>query len=87
MAFRIGVGNSDFAAFRKQNAYYIDKTEIMYELLHETNNEITLFTRPRRFGKTLMMSMMENFFNIKKTAKLCLRDLQSQSIQAFATSG
>ena len=63
MAFRVSVGEADFASLRSENAYYADKTDILYELVQETNNKITLFTRPRRFGKTLMMSMMENFFN------------------------
>ena len=61
MEFRCSVGNSDFADLRKDNAYYVDKTEILYELVKNTNNMVTLFTRPRRFGKTLVMSMMENF--------------------------
>ena len=69
MGFRISVGRSDFADLRKENAYYVDKTEILYELVEKTNNMVTLFTRPRRFGKTLMMSMMENFFNIRKDSK------------------
>jgi len=66
MGFAVGVGEADFAALRKENAYYVDKTEIIYELVHDTKNKVTLFTRPRRFGKTLMMSMMENFFSIRK---------------------
>lgn len=69
MAFTVSVGEADFAALRKENAYYVDKTEIIYELVHETNNKVNLFTRPRRFGKTLMMSMMENFFSIRKDNK------------------
>lgn len=69
MAFTVSVGEADFAALRKENAYYVDKTEIIYELVHDTNNKVTLFTRPRRFGKTLMMSMMENFFSIRKDSK------------------
>ena len=66
MGFTVGVGEADFATLRKENAYYVDKTEVIYELVHDTKNKVTLFTRPRRFGKTLMMSMMENFFNICK---------------------
>lgn len=66
MAFAVSVGEADFAALRRENAYYVDKTEIIYELVHDTINKVTLFTRPRRFGKTLMMSMMENFFSIRK---------------------
>ena len=69
MAFTVSVGEADFAALRKENAYYVDKTEIMYELVHDTRNKVTLYTRPRRFGKTLMMSMMENYFSIRKDSK------------------
>ena len=69
MDFAVGVGEADFASLRKENAYYVDKTEIIYELVHDTKNKVTLFTRPRRFGKTLMMSMMENFFSIRKNSK------------------
>ena len=60
MDFKVGVGKSDFAALRESGNFYVDKTELIYELIHDNDNEVTLFTRPRRFGKTLMMSMMEN---------------------------
>ena len=66
MDFRVGVGKSDFAELRESQNYYVDKTELIYELVHDTDNKVTLFTRPRRFGKTLMMSMIENFFSIRK---------------------
>ncbi|MDE6972116.1 MAG: ATP-binding protein [Lachnospiraceae bacterium] len=69
MEFKVGVGKSDFADLRNAGNYYVDKTEILYELVHETDNKVTLFTRPRRFGKTLMMSMMENFFHINKDSR------------------
>ena len=66
MDFKVGVGKSDFAALRESGNYYVDKTELIYELVNDTDNQVTLFTRPRRFGKTLMMSMIENFFSIRK---------------------
>ena len=66
MSFAVGVGEADFAALRNENAYYVDKTELIYELVNDTDNAVTLFTRPRRFGKTLMLSMIENFFSIRK---------------------
>ncbi len=69
MEFKVGVGKSDFAELRKAHNYYVDKTSIIYELVNNTDNAVTLFTRPRRFGKTLMMSMMENFFNIMKDSR------------------
>ena len=69
MDFKVGVGKSDFAALRESGNYYVDKTELIYELVNDTDNEVTLFTRPRRFGKTLMMSMIENFFSICKNSE------------------
>ena len=69
MGFKVGVGKSDFRDMREAGNYYVDKTEMLYELVHDTDNAVSLFTRPRRFGKTLMMSMMENFFNIRKDSK------------------
>ena len=69
MNFSVGVGKSDFAEIREANNYYVDKTELIYELVKETDNKVTLFTRPRRFGKTLMMSMIDNFFNIRKDSR------------------
>ena len=66
MDFKVGVGKSDFEELRESGNYYVDKTELIYELVNDTDNKVTLFTRPRRFGKTLMLSMMENFFSIRK---------------------
>ena len=70
---KIPVGKEYFDEIRRDHAYYVDKTELLYQLVEGTNNEVTLFTRPRRFGKTLMLSMMENFFSIQKAiAVVCL---------------
>ena len=71
----IPVGVSDFSKLRKQNLYYIDKTGLIAELLSH-NAEVTLITRPRRFGKTLGMSMLENFFNIRKDSKKLFEGLE-----------
>ena len=64
----IPVGISDFEKIRGNGFYYIDKSGLIAEIL-ETNAEVTLITRPRRFGKTLGMSMLENFFDIRKNSK------------------
>ncbi len=77
MAIRIAVGEESFDEIRKNGLYYVDKTELLYELAGQTNNKVTLFTRPRRFGKTLNMSMMESFFDINRDAGLCLKGLTS----------
>lgn len=83
MAFKVGVGKSDFEALRKSNDYYVDKTDIMYELLEETDNQVTLFTRPRRFGKTLMMSMLSNFFSVRKDSKDIFEGLKITGYKPF----
>lgn len=69
MKFSVSVGESDFCDLRRAANYYVDKTDILYELIQNTRNKVTLFTRPRRFGKTLMMSMMLNFFSIRKDSR------------------
>jgi hypothetical protein len=83
MVFKVGVGKSDFASLRKAGNYYVDKTELIYELVNDTDNLVTLFTRPRRFGKTLMMSMMENFFNIRKDSKAIFDNLAITKHKTF----
>ena len=65
----IVVGNENFDELIKENGYYVDKTELLYELAEKTRNKVTLFTRPRRFGKTLTMSMMESFFDINRDSR------------------
>jgi len=62
----IPVGTSDFAEIRQKNYYYIDKTELIEELLQTPGTKVTLITRPRRFGKTLNLSMIAEFFDIQK---------------------
>lgn len=83
MDLKVGVGKSDFAEIRNANNYYVDKTKIVYELVHETDNKVTLFTRPRRFGKTLMMSMLENFFQIGKDSRAIFEGLQITEYKEF----
>ena len=62
---RISVGGESFQALRQSNSYYADKTELIYDLVN-ANNAAALFTRSRRFGKTLTMSMLESFFDCSK---------------------
>ena len=58
---RLPVGIEDFAEIRKNEYYYVDKTQLIEQVL-DRRNKVTLFTRPRRFGKTLNMSMHRYFF-------------------------
>lgn len=83
MSFKVGVGKSDFAELRNSNNYYVDKTDMIYELVHDTDNKVSLFTRPRRFGKTLMMSMMSNFFSIRKDTREIFKGLKITEHKEF----
>ena len=62
----IPVGVSDFSEIRQNDYYYVDKSELIRELLKTSIAKVTLITRPRRFGKTLAMSMLANFFDIRQ---------------------
>ena len=64
MARKLGIGHDDFAVVRESNNFYVDKTNFIREWW-ESNDKVTLITRPRRFGKTLNMSMLENFFSLQ----------------------
>lgn len=72
----IPVGVSDFAEIRQNGYYYVDKTGLICELLKTTGTKVTLITRPRRFGKTLTMSMLDNFFNIQKDSRSIFAGLE-----------
>ena len=60
---KLPVGIDDFKKIREAGFYYVDKTKLIEKLL-QSWGEVTLFTRPRRFGKTLNMSMLKCFFEI-----------------------
>ena len=60
---KLPVGIEDFEEIRKEGFYYIDKTKLIEQLLMNWG-KVNLFTRPRRFGKTLNMSMFKSFFEI-----------------------
>lgn len=63
MAKTIGIGLQDFEKIRQRNVFYVDKTKFIQEWW-ESQDDVTLITRPRRFGKTLTMRMMEQFFSV-----------------------
>lgn len=64
MARTVGIGCQDFEQIRERNSFYVDKTDFIREWW-ESNDAVTLITRPRRFGKTLNLSMTECFFSVK----------------------
>lgn len=67
--YNIPIGISEFEKIRKNDYYYVDKTELIRALVKTEPAEITLFTRPRRFGKTLVMSMLASFFDIRRDSR------------------
>ena len=72
---QIPVGISDFTKIREQGYYYVDKTGLISDLLEDIA-EVTLITRPRRFGKTMGMSMLANFFDIHKDSTALFEGLE-----------
>ena len=73
---KIPVGISDFTKIRENGYYYIDKTELICSLLEPEPAEVTLITRPRRFGKTLGMSMLASFLDIRKDSRSLFEGLE-----------
>lgn len=65
----IPVGISDFEEIRRKGYYYVDKSMLIAKLLKDEGTKVTLITRPRRFGKTLGMSMLANFLDVRKDSR------------------
>ena len=84
----IGIGVEDFSEVIKENCYYIDKTKWIGEIL-EDKSKIKLFTRPRRFGKTLNMSMLKYFFDIenKEENKKLFSELDIEKSEYMSEQG
>ena len=68
MARTVAIGIQDFENLRKNNCFYIDKTSFIKEWW-ESMDSVTLITRPRRFGKTLNMSMLDYFFSVNHAGR------------------
>ena len=68
MAKTVGIGYQDFEKVREKDLFYVDKTGFIREWW-ENEDEVTLIIRPRRFGKTLNMSMLEKFFSVQYTGR------------------
>ena len=85
---RIGIGVSDFKHLIEEDFYYFDKTKFIDEVIKD-GAKVKLFTRPRRFGKTLNMSMLKYFFDIKKADenRKLFRDLYIEKTDSFKEQG
>jgi hypothetical protein len=69
---KLPIGLSDFKKLRQKGYYFIDKSELIAEIIRE-NNDVLLIPRPRRFGKTLNLSMLRYFLTSMKTQKTYLK--------------
>lgn len=69
MTSAISIGKQDFASLRENHYFYVDKTDFIRQWW-ESGDDITLITRPRRFGKTLNMSMLNCFFSRQYAEKV-----------------
>ena len=85
---RLAIGVSDFKKIIEEDFYYFDKTKFIEEIIND-GSEVKLFTRPRRFGKTLNMSMLKYFFDIKNREenKEIFKDLYIEKTEAFKEQG
>ena len=73
--YTMPVGKSDFAKVRTAGDYYVDKTDLIRQIT-SSGAEVTLFTRPRRFGKSLNMSMLQHFFDIREKSESLFEGLK-----------
>ena len=85
---RIPIGLSNFKHLIEEDFYYFDKTKFIDEIIQD-GAQVKLFTRPRRFGKTLNMSMLKYFFDIKKADenRKLFRDLYIEKTDSFKEQG
>ena len=85
---KLPIGLSDFKKLIEGNYYYFDKTNFIDEIIKD-GSEVKLFTRPRRFGKTLNMSMLKYFFDIKEVEenKKLFKDLYIEKVENFKEQG
>ena len=85
---RLAIGVSDFKKIIEGDFYYFDKTKLIEEIIKD-GSEVKLFARPRRFGKTLNMSMLKYFFDIKNREenKEIFKDLYIEKTEAFKEQG
>ena len=74
------IGDDDFRNIREEDKYYIDKTLLIQDFI-KYNNKVALVTRPRRFGKTLNMTMLRDFFDITQDSKKIFAGLNIMSTQ------
>ncbi len=85
---KIPIGVEDFKELIKDNYFYIDKTKFIEEIFND-GTKVKLFTRPRRFGKTLNMSMLKYFFDVEEVEenRKLFSDLYIENSPVFTEQG
>ena len=83
MSVVVNIGGEFFDEIRKDDSYYVDKTELIYELVQDSRIKVALFTRPRRFGKTLMMTTIQSFFDIQRDSREVFQGLDILKHEEF----
>ena len=83
---KLPIGLSDFKKLRQRDCYFIDKSEFIAEVIRE-NNDVLLIPRPRRFGKTLNLSMLRYFFDLNEDAKDLFKGLRIEKMPEFQHQG
>ncbi len=83
---KLPIGESDFREIREKDYYFVDKSEFIADILNE-NNRVILIPRPRRFGKTLNLSMLRYFFDINEKGRALFNGLKIESLPEIKHQG
>lgn len=82
----IPIGVQSFTKVRDLDLYYVDKTELIDSILNDTGTKVFLFTRPRRFGKSLNLSMLDAYLNIRYKGNKWFDGLSKSDIVEYSLS-
>ena len=85
MALPIRIGEESFPDIREKNSLYVDKTSFLLELLSPSQSKVSLITRPRRFGKSLTLSMVETFLDIRRESGALFAGLKVSENKDFCS--
>lgn len=81
---KINNSTDDFRIIREENSCYIDKSRMIEDILNYDHRRVVLFTRPRRFGKSLNLSMLRYFFDLAEDSRALFHDLYIENSLVFA---
>ena len=84
---QIDVGEQSFMSIREKDKCYVDKSMLIFDILSINKNGVFLFTRPRRFGKSLNLSMLDAFFNLEYKDNTWFDGLEISDHHEFDSTG